>query len=1329
MAQAPLIGSILERKPGSKPSAPSETSTRTGFPAVQHRSQSAFARARGQEYKRVRDVPIVQTSTLGSSFQSRHNGTAEQDGWRIQAEEENRRRVEAMSEEERAQERAEIVERFGPNIVEVLRRAREVRETGEVREAREAREAKQKKSESEKVGADSTSSSSTPTQGEGKEPAAGLSSPSSPSRPRLEHARSLTSILRPSPSPPTSASSTRPPSRADRKIRFADITPDDVHVYESAPPSPRKRALALPPPSDSDGSVISLGTWKPPAQLRSQVAAPAVLLDVESGGREEIDGKVGDIEEGTPEDIRRRFFPTAPTNAPSLEWMRGESEPEEVPEPSTPTIRFDLTGTPIPAHLTASLPTHLGLHHHAEGSHAGYTLEDIFLLSRSTVPAQRASMLGLLAKIAHKLARTSADKKKGVPELAGQELALRKRMLAAGAEAMGERASVGARAVELLWECTSQWDEDVKSINGVELKDLDRGEALSSLPLGFVLPQCANAFSLGELPQESLSQLLAVLHRLAQHSNDNATKIVKTEGLVSNVFQRFLLTSIPPTDDSPLPNPFALQFLRLLAASSRENASALIDPADSLLRFVITPPPSSPYPLPLATHLLSETLHFYSTLASYGLYAHITTTAQEYFLGLSKYILSPECSSSQLRSAWLHALEAWIVCARDPHRTSPTHDILWSQVIGWGWVDDMLGLRPRLSASEEETWARLWSATAAFLEGAKVNGIRGGEEERGVVLGAVKDGFANGAEKEVVESALKGARDALGKLSSGMRQGILPTDVPSLRELGRHADTLAAVVRLFLACIPDSPSNSSDTPPFTLPIADLSSVCAAITTHPLWASLYTPESIPYGHLFCRPLSALLAFYLQLSRRIPGTSPDLWMAQAFAILCRLFPGDEAVAESTSTAVAETITADFLRSRGWSIPEEIWQKGGMDVITPFLAHSLRPKGERVVSPMWITPRSIATATTLRLPPLSALQLNDKRDYPLPLTKDWMFCPLDHLLKSGESDVFNHLPDSWNASETEVVRATLLFVRVSQEVLRYHQLNAVLLSREEAVFGCMKVFMLEHGQQQTDTDSADEVFRDALVSRFTSELLAPLSASASTATLRTPPPSTHAPSSSSSSSSPSLDVVAQRFLGRGVPFYQWYTDLVALYDAVSFANPLFARLLLPPLSMRYPADYRRFLWADFGQAVRTLRTPPEDVVTGSVAEYLWPVEGEPEVVGAYLRALVRGPLEGFVRLVAVHHVACNIWPDLGSSGGGNGSGEEKARKLLRALVDQGGVDAVRDVVLYRQNREGMIVLPPACFEQPGAWRVQRLEFAGRCGEGIRERLKNLLEGGVAR
>ena len=47
---------------------------------------------------------------------------------------------------------------------------------------------------------------------------------------------------------------------------------------------------------------------------------------------------------------------------------------------------------------------------------------------------------------------------------------------------------------------------------------------------------------------------------------------------------------------------------------------------------------------------------------------------------------------------------------------------------------------------------------------------------------------------------------------------------------------------------------------------------------------------------------LLSSYLLLSRKVPGTAPDLWIAQSFVILCRLFPGDKEVAQNA-------------RARGW------------------------------------------------------------------------------------------------------------------------------------------------------------------------------------------------------------------------------------------------------------------------------------------------------------------------------------------------------------------------------------------------------------------------------
>lgn len=719
-----------------------------------------------------------------------------------------------------------------------------------------------------------------------------------------------------------------------------------------------------------------------------------------------------------------------------------------------------------------------------------------------------------------------------------------------------------------------------------------------------------------------------------------------------------------------------------------------------------TLPSVSLYPLALATGLLSGTLRLYTVFASYGFYSHIATTASEHLTKLSQYVLSEECRSRQLREAWLALLEAWMVCARDPHRTTPGHEILWSQVAGWGWGDDVLEMRARLLEDDGVVWTALWRAVAAWLEGAKINGVKGGDKERNTVLAVVQDGFRDGLEKTVLENSGRALSKVLGQFATGDVHALQPEDLPGLQEMAEHASRLAAALRLWLTCIPPQSSGPPDSPPFELPFRELSDLCAQITTHSIWDSVFAKGSVPYGHAFCRSLSLLLSLYLQLSRHTPGIANDLWMAQALAILSRLLPGDEEAARHTVGLVTSLITPDFMGARGWTVPPVIWERGGMDPIKPFLTFALRPKEDAYVGPQWMSPESISLSTTQRLPPTGALTTNTRRNMPLPLARDWMCSPLDFLLRSGDSDVFNSLPSSWDASETEVVRASLLLARVVREVLQLHSLQAFAMSREETIFSCMKVFMLEHGQQHND--STEEVFRDKIVGQFMDDLVAPFAASASPSSLYLP---------GSNGSAQSLEGVAMRFLASGTPFYQFYTDFVALYDAISFTHPLFARLLLPPTSMRYAVDYRKFLWADYGHLLKTVRTPIEAVLTDNLGDYLWPVERDPEVVGAHLRALMKGMPEGFLRFIAVHHVACNIWQDLSDTT------EEKALRLLRAVVDQSSLDVVREVMCYRQVREGIVLLPPQCFTQKGEWRTRRLEFVAKTGgPSMADRMKGL-------
>ncbi|KAJ7451055.1 hypothetical protein FB451DRAFT_1145830 [Mycena latifolia] len=1277
-----LVGSVFERKVSLTPSSSFKpTPSKTGFPEVSHRSKkSAFARARESQPAARDHVPIV--------IPSRTPVTEDPDGWRAQMSRDNQLRVEAMTDEEREEDRQEIIAKFGPGIGDLLKKMREARA---------------------KTGAQYP----LPTLGpRATEPLNQVPSNINDSLEEGEFLRSvrammLTLRLVPLESSPRSRSpvprvssptGTRPASRASRKLRFAEPTSDDVHVYESAPPSPRKKALALPPPSAADGDVASLGQW------HGNVPAPEP---------EPVEALEPEPEEGTPEYIRRRFFPSAPAHNPDLAWME-EIAPPASAAPASDALRFDLSGSPLAAPLHSSLPTHLGLHHHAPDAdgvqRAGYTLDDVFMMSRSGVKAQRAAGMRMLIGIARWVGavhRGDEDLVDGTMKVA-EIPELKTRILAAGIGAMGERGSLGVHAIEVVWMCVVGWAESDEALDldvDTDMEGVELGALNAAFPLTHLLPQLVAALSTQtETPSDlstsaSLARLLAILRRLARQTNAIATEIVSTPALIPTLFRTFLLTSAASTlaDASR-----ALDLLTTLASSTRANAQALAQPADALLRFVATLPPPEPA-------LLAGTLTFYTALAAYGFYAHIAGTAHLQLAAVAQYV-SEHAAERGLVRAWAGLVEAWTVCATDPHQTTPGHEILWSQVVAWGWAADVLALRERLGALAEDwdAWAAVWRAEAAWLEGARINSVRGGEKEREQCVLAVKAAFETGGGKDhvVVEASMATFTSRLKDFGRG---GAL-----KLKELARCAETLMAVIRLWLACLPPATDGPLSAPPFSLPFAQLSDLCAKLVTHPLWSRI---SSSGPGYVLFRPLWSLLASYLRLSQRLPDVSQDVWMAQALSILSRLLPGDEEFALQVTQEVLDLITPQWAMSRGLIIPQAIWDKGGLSIIKPFLARALKPRDDVHIGPSCMSPNCIKHATTQRLPsPSSAFS----REYGLPVPRDWTLSPLDHLLRSGTSPVFKDLPPSWDASEVDVTRAALLLTKISREVSTRFSFVDFVLTRDEAVFGCMKVFMLEHGQAQSD--SSEEVFRDRIVGQLMEDILAPFNAPASSSSALPPSPVIPSPPSQ-----PNLEQVAVGFLGGSTPFYQYYTDFVALYDAISFSHPTFARLLLPPTSMRYAPDYRRHLWNDFGHVLKTIRTAPENIISADLGEYMWPIETDPQMLGAYLRSLVKIPLHGFLRLVAIHHVAYNIWPDLRERSAEPASlGEDRAAKLLKVVVDQGALDVVTEVLRYRQAREGVLRVQPECFEQlDKETKRERLEYVKRMGgEGFAHHVEGLLQ-----
>ena len=256
-------------------------------------------------------------------------------------------------------------------------------------------------------------------------------------------------------------------------------------------------------------------------------------------------------------------------------------------------------------------------------------------------------------------------------------------------------------------------------------------------------------------------------------------------------------------------------------------------------------------------------------------------------------------------------------------------------------------------------------------------------------------------------------------------------------------------------------------------------------------------------------------------------------------------------------------------------------------------------------------------------------------------------------------------------------------------------------------MMVFMLEHDLSQNDP--AEEVFCDKIVERFMEDILRPYAYGGFSSL----------PNPVASAKHEDLEKVAAQFLGASLPLYQYYTDFVALYDAISFSHPLFARLLLPPTSMRYAPDYRKHLWCDFNHLIKTIRVLPEQVLSSDLGEYLYPVESDPQILGSYLSSLLEGRLQDFMRWVAIHHVAANIWPGFLEN-----VNEERASTLLKAVVVRGNVEVVREVMQYRQLGATELLLPPSCFEHSSEVMISRLDCIMRwMGQNTVDRLKGLL------
>ncbi|WWD21214.1 hypothetical protein CI109_105698 [Kwoniella shandongensis] len=1180
-----MLKDIVER-PSQPPSASTSspqppTPGSTGFPVAQHRSQrpaSAFARSRKQQQARQdgqRALGEGRAVDVVPSIQiSAPRARSEVDEVRDAVDKENTARVEGMSSEEREQEIEELKERFGESVLETMTKRREARARSEAQPT-----------------ANGSSSSSTPQVPVSLE----------------QHMGDAQKVLE------------EVSEENERKVRSMGTQEVEQEVEELQERFGSKVMEALRKRAESRSGK---GKAKEVAQPEDQ--------QISSPGPSSTSPRVRFVDQPSQSQAKPKNIPSTASESSKLQWTQPLASTS-----SDASIRFDLSGNVLSDSAKSDLPTHLGLHHHGSSPDlAGYTLQDILYLCRSTVPSQRITMMSVLAKIVSRLRATEGELRySDEVETECADLGVVQQAIELGVEVLaGLTRGVGVihAGVDLLFQALGgpswSWINHDAAICRAFAPDTnattaDTPTGLASVPFEDVLPRLTELLSIEDgLSEDTTQQLILILRRATFSSQQVCESITPIVPYI--VRQHVVQRSWPPKNDRS-PSVDALRLLRDISASSRASAEDLLSQGvyETTLKFVITATWTGEDvdndTLRHGQALALEILRTYQVLGRYGLSSSVVTSSGEVWRRLGVWVQN-RCTGNAV-SAWdttlveayFQCLSIWTTCAVDPHRTTPEHDITWAQVSALNWTDEAIYAITTL-IERKDRWSEIASALdllVSWTKGAQVNGVKGGEDEKSAVLNGLKSVDWN----VLVDHGREHVLRVLAPLVQ------LHVQLHPIGEL-LDANVLSQIRQLR--------NGKSDT-------------AATHTT-----------SLDY-HL------------LLIDVQSEAEPPARWLPKAIDVLNAFQIGDEPLALDLVDLI---LKADWKKSASSELISSLLHPDGLQVIRPLLQYAVLPDVESVVAPTQPSHLYLKATKTLR-PPVPPSSDEKPAIVGLPIQPDWVFSPLNELLRSGTSVALSQVPPDWNASETEVVQATLLLAE-----LAYVRPEG--LDRSRVLFNLMKVFMLEHGQQSSTSTSDGEVFRDPIVTKWMSSLMAKLVNTDSTTV-----------NSNATNIAAPLEVVSLPFLGSGVPFFQFYTDFLALYEAISFSDTLFAQCVIAPLSMSYPPDYRKLLWNDHSTALRGMKLSLDQVPLestsasiqgkdneGGLRAYLYPIETNPEVLNGYARALIRRWIAPsthlFLATLALHHLAGLFW--LGME-----EGKESTRVGLMIMLLANGDDDLLKMV----------------------------------------------------
>jgi hypothetical protein len=383
-----IILDVQEKEVGEvkPPSLPSLKPGNSGFPEHKKRGRPSAFKAKRQAAAGIYPEPKFQSTRSRNEIAPKN--AQQEDDERARIDKENRAKLQSMSEGEIEEAQRELLNDLDPSILQMLLRRANLDDTGDRKQIVE---------ETEDEGA---------TVVTGDTFKAGDRVVFEP--PSVEEEEET----RPSPPPEAKERSAKPA----KKVTFDEDAapshiPDDAFPITSQPPPTNahhnhqhNQTPSCNDPTHDHSHNSSDHTHFPTAQ------------------------SVPDLDPSDPDflaNLHQKYFPSLPADPTKLSWMAPLPTPDSPADRDSPyhpaqsslpvsALRFDFRGRLVPPSVARTLPSSLGLHHHAEAPEAaGYTIPELAHLCRSAVPAQRCLAFQTVGRVLYRLGKGEWGKGEG----------------------------------------------------------------------------------------------------------------------------------------------------------------------------------------------------------------------------------------------------------------------------------------------------------------------------------------------------------------------------------------------------------------------------------------------------------------------------------------------------------------------------------------------------------------------------------------------------------------------------------------------------------------------------------------------------------------------------------------------------------------------------------------------------------------------------------------------------------------------------------------------------------------------------------------------------